>query len=1077
MIQIHSKRRFAASTLAAGMLLLLSIATPAQMSEGSQPTNTWISSAVLPGGALTYGEGHVYAVVGGEDGSGPSRARIFRRFVVADGVWEDLASTPAPIGPGGALAFVDDVDGPFVYALRGGRIGAEGTSGNDEFWRYSVADDSWENLAPAPNFLNPGGALAFDGDDWIYAMRGRSTDFWRYSISGGNWEILEDTPGQVRLGGALAFAAGHVYATQGDFTTNFWRYLPDDDEWESLTNTTGMVARGGSLAFDGDDLIYALFGAGDVNFAAYSISAENWSARQDTPADVGGGGALVHDGQGALYALRGDANSAFWRYDVDTNAWQSDLPAVLLASTPERTFRGAGLAMVGEDTLYALRGDGYDDFWHYSIANNEWSELEPAPWNVSFGGGLASDGVDRMFAFRGNNTVHFARYSIVADDWVGLDDAPENVGPGGALTYVQTPDNEYVYALRGGVTGAEGGDGYADFWRYDIDADEWEVLQPAPNLVGPGGALAWDGGDQIFALRGNYSPDFWVYSISGNAWQSRADVPSEVRFGGALTILADQIYAFSGNYRPAFWRYDRNLDSWQTLASAPDEVAAGAALASNGSDLIYALAGAELDAFWRYKAQLDPPILLGPPALGDGAVGIEFPAQQFVFGGAGPITLTVQSGQLPPGISLGPDGLYAGTPTTAGDFQFTLIASSAYGSSELQYLHRITAEPVAPTFAGPLYLPIAIQGFGYEPVSGSPAQLQATGTVPVNWWVSIGSLPDGMNLSPSGQLHGTPTEAGEFSFTVTAGNLGGVMNIPRTLIVQPASADELEIGAGDGGQIWGVDSDDAQDPFNTYYEVSRSQTIILASELIDAGVEPGPISGLMLRPSQLPGRPSLANFRVFMQQTAAETVPGSWVMEGWTQVFGPTSIPAGSLTVGEWIQLPFSQSFFWDGVSNLFIDLNRYDSDYESGGGMYVRTGLSNRTQAAREDDISWPTFPSDSFRILNHIPEMRLVQLNVAPAIQGPLGLPDGKEGSFFGPVDFSASGSAGIEWEVTGGYLPPGLELSTAGQYSGTPTEAGDYSFTVTASNEFGSQSHEYTQVIEELVDAVFEDRFELP
>lgn len=51
------------------------------------------------------------------------------------------------------------------------------------------------------------------------------------------------------------------------------------------------------------------------------------------------------------------------------------------------------------------------------------------------------------------------------------------------------------------------------------------------------------------------------------------------------------------------------------------------------------------------------------------------------------------------------------------------------------------------------------------------------------------------------------------------------------------------------------------------------------------------------------------------------------------------------------------------------------------------------------------------------------------------------------------AATGSTPIVWAVTAGALPAGLVLSSAGVLSGTPTAAGLFSFTVTASNAFGS------------------------
>ena len=63
-------------------------------------------------------------------------------------------------------------------------------------------------------------------------------------------------------------------------------------------------------------------------------------------------------------------------------------------------------------------------------------------------------------------------------------------------------------------------------------------------------------------------------------------------------------------------------------------------------------------------------------------------------------------------------------------------------------------------------------------------------------------------------------------------------------------------------------------------------------------------------------------------------------------------------------------------------------------------------------------------------------------------------------------APASPTITYTVTAGALPTGLSLSTlsgtVGLLSGTPTIAGSYSFTVLASNAYGSASKSFTVVI---------------
>ena len=71
---------------------------------------------------------------------------------------------------------------------------------------------------------------------------------------------------------------------------------------------------------------------------------------------------------------------------------------------------------------------------------------------------------------------------------------------------------------------------------------------------------------------------------------------------------------------------------------------------------------------------------------------------------------------------------------------------------------------------------------------------------------------------------------------------------------------------------------------------------------------------------------------------------------------------------------------------------------------------------------------------------------------------LPEGKVNEEYA-TSLSANGSEPITWNVTDGNLPAGLNLSTNGKITGTPTAPGDYVFTVTASNDAGSASKELT------------------
>lgn len=94
-----------------------------------------------------------------------------------------------------------------------------------------------------------------------------------------------------------------------------------------------------------------------------------------------------------------------------------------------------------------------------------------------------------------------------------------------------------------------------------------------------------------------------------------------------------------------------------------------------------------------------------------------------------------------------------------------------------------------------------------------------------------------------------------------------------------------------------------------------------------------------------------------------------------------------------------------------------------------------------------------DSMSVITSVPA-------VAPSISGtpPSPATAGTPYSFA----YSVSGTPTPTTTVTGGALPDGLTLSSDGTLSGTPTTAGSYTFTVTASNGIGSDASTQSTIV---------------
>ncbi|MEO8751652.1 MAG: IPTL-CTERM sorting domain-containing protein [Casimicrobiaceae bacterium] len=166
-----------------------------------------------------------------------------------------------------------------------------------------------------------------------------------------------------------------------------------------------------------------------------------------------------------------------------------------------------------------------------------------------------------------------------------------------------------------------------------------------------------------------------------------------------------------------------------------------------------------------------PAIVLNPALLPSGHIGTPYSQIVSASGGLAPYTYAVSSGALPGGLLLNSlTGAITGTPTTAGIFNFTIMATDSNGCPGSRPYVIVISAIVCPTITlSPASLPNVVIGVPYNQTISASG-----GTAPYTYTVSSGALPTGLSLNPAtGAITGTPNAVGIFNFTITATDANG----------------------------------------------------------------------------------------------------------------------------------------------------------------------------------------------------------------------------------------------------------------------------------------------------------------
>ena len=148
------------------------------------------------------------------------------------------------------------------------------------------------------------------------------------------------------------------------------------------------------------------------------------------------------------------------------------------------------------------------------------------------------------------------------------------------------------------------------------------------------------------------------------------------------------------------------------------------------------------------------PVVIATQYLPVGAVGSPYSIYLGASGGKSPYSWSLQSGQLPYGLTLNAaTGSISGTPTAAGTISCTVKATDAQGAVSATKTFTLQIANYA--------IPNARIGYAY-----SYRMTASGGTAPYSWLLTGGALPPGLKLASSGVVSGTPIKIGSYTFMI-----------------------------------------------------------------------------------------------------------------------------------------------------------------------------------------------------------------------------------------------------------------------------------------------------------------------
>lgn len=418
---------------------------------------------------------------------------------------------------------------------------------------------------------------------------------------------------------------------------------------------------------------------------------------------------------------------------------------------------------------------------------------------------------------------------------------------------------------------------------------------------------------------------------------------------------------------------------------------------------------------------ISPGLVISGGQLSDATVGVPYSASLRVAGADPPYRWTFQPDvTAPPGLAMSSNGVIAGTPTAPGTYSFTVGVTGTSEDGEITVYERgsVTVRQASLRIASSCPLPDAFAGAPYS------QSLRVDGTSSAVWNLANAlALPPGLGLSAAGLLAGTPQVPGTYALPLEVKSADGSAVPARTLCilnVQPASI-RLTGGCSLTRATVGVPFSQALLPTGGFAPFRFE----LIGDL--------PQSTALTRDGLVTGTPGF--WGVWLFKVAATDSRGerlvqdcSWIVD--PARFSTSACPLPNAVTGQPYSANLASGFIWSVIGKLPVgitlspDGKLSGTPMTAGGAQFQLLAANSQGQQAAE--------------ACSLIVERGPLAVSGCP-------LPDARAGIPYLSSVIGLGGNAPYFLSTASGTLPNGLTLSASGEISGTPREAGSYSFTL--------------------------------